>query len=108
MLTKEEAYVFAEHWLSAWNAHDLDRIMEHYEDQVELSSPVAIQLLNDPEGRVVGKANLRAYFQKGLTAFPQLHFNLIDVLWGRALCSIMKTNVGRIRPNTWSFPHRGR
>jgi hypothetical protein len=82
MLTKEEAYDFAEHWLSAWNAHDLDQIMEHYDDQVELSSPVAVQILNDLEGRVVGKADLRAYFQKGLTAYPQLHFKLKDVLWG--------------------------
>ena len=80
MLTKEEAYDFAEHWLSAWNAHDLDQIMEHYDDQVELSSPVAVQLLDDPEGRVVGKAGLKAYFQKGLTAYSQLSFNLIDVL----------------------------
>ena len=82
MLTKEQAHDFAEHWLKAWNAHDLDQIMEHYEDQVELSSPVAAQLLNNPEGRVLGKADLGAYFQKGLTAFPQLHFNLIEVLWG--------------------------
>jgi hypothetical protein len=32
MLTKEEAYHFAEHWLIAWNGHDLDQIMAHYED----------------------------------------------------------------------------
>jgi predicted ester cyclase len=82
MLTKEEAYDFAEHWLSAWNTQDLDQIMEHYDNQVELSSPVVAQLLDDPEGRVVGKADLRAYFQKGLTAYPQLHFELIEVLWG--------------------------
>ena len=31
MLTKDEAYQFAEHWVAAWNAHDLDRIMSHYE-----------------------------------------------------------------------------
>jgi hypothetical protein len=79
---KEEAYDFAEHWLTAWNTHNLDLIMEHYEDQVELISPVAVQLLNDPDGRVVGKANLGAYFQKGLAAYPQLHFKLKDVLWG--------------------------
>jgi hypothetical protein len=30
MLTKEEAHHFAEHWLTAWNAHDLDQIMAHY------------------------------------------------------------------------------
>jgi hypothetical protein len=82
MLTKEDAHRFAEHWLTAWNAHNLDQIMEHYDDRVELSSPAAIQLLKDPEGRVVGKANLRAYFQKGLAAYPQLHFHLKEVMWG--------------------------
>ena len=25
---------------------------------------------------------MRAYFQKGLTAFPDLHFELRDVMWG--------------------------
>src|SRR5215211_8860494 len=82
MLTKEDDHQFAEHWLTAWNGHDLDQIMDHYDDQVELSSPVAVQLLNDPEGRVIGKANLRAYFEKGLAAYPQLHFKLKDMLWG--------------------------
>ena len=42
---------------------------------------MAAQLLNDPQGRVVGKANLRAYFQKGLAAYPELHFELLDVMW---------------------------
>jgi len=82
MLTREVAHRFAEHWITAWNAHDLDRIMAHYETEVELSSPVAAQILNDPQGRVVGKANLRAYFQKGLAAYPELHFELLDVMWG--------------------------
>ena len=82
MLTKEDADDFAAHWLAAWNAHDLDQIMAHYADEVTLSSPVAAQLLNDPAALVTGKANLRAYFQKGLAAFPELRFALIEVLWG--------------------------
>jgi hypothetical protein len=82
MLTKDAAYEFAEHWLAAWNAHDLDQIMAHYADQVTLTSPVAAQLLNTAEGQVVGKAALRAYFEKGLVAFPELCFTLIEALWG--------------------------
>jgi hypothetical protein len=31
---------------------------------------------------VRGKAALREYFLRGIQAFPDLHFNLIDVLWG--------------------------
>ena len=56
MLTKDEAHRFAEHRVAAWNAHDLDRILSHYEADAELISPVAAHLLNDPQGRVVGRA----------------------------------------------------
>ena len=81
-MTKEEAWKLANEWVAAWNAHDLDLIMAHYEDEVELTSPVAARLLGKPDGKVVGKANLRAYFQRGLEAFPELQFRLEDVLWG--------------------------
>jgi hypothetical protein len=81
-VTKEDAWKLAEHWVAAWNAHDLESIMAHYEDGVELTSPVAAQLLGTADGKVVGKANLRAYFQKGLAAYPELQFRLEDVFLG--------------------------
>ena len=81
-VTKDEAWKLAEDWVAAWNAHDLDAIIAHYEDAVELTSPVAARLLGVADGRVVGKANLRAYFQRGLEAYPELQFHLVDVLWG--------------------------
>ena len=81
-MTRDAAWSLANHWVAAWNAHDLDLIMTHYEDAIELTSPVAAQLLGASSGKVVGKANLRAYFQRGLEAYPELHFHLEDVLWG--------------------------
>lgn len=81
-MTAEHAWDFANHWISAWNAHDLEAILAHYDDAVELTSPVAARLLALPDGKVSGKANLRAYFRRGLEAFPQLHFQLHDVLAG--------------------------
>jgi predicted ester cyclase len=81
-LTRDEAWHLASAWVAAWNAHDLDQIMTHYNDAVELSSPIAAQLLGTADGKVVGKAGLRAYFQRGLAAYPKLHFRLADVLWG--------------------------
>jgi len=80
MVTKDEALNLASLWVAAWNARDLDLIMEHYEDAVELTSPVAAQLLGSTDGKVVGRQNLRAYFQRGLDAYPELHFHLEDVL----------------------------
>lgn len=81
-MTRDEAWNLANHWIAAWNDHDLDAIMAHYEDAVELTSPVAAQLLGAPDGTIVGKSNLRAYFQRGLEAYPELRFHLEDVLWG--------------------------
>lgn len=81
-MTKDKAWKLAKEWIAAWNAHDLEMIVTHYEEAVELTSPVAAQLLGVADGRVVGKANLRAYFQRGLEAYPELRFELEDVLWG--------------------------
>ena len=81
-MTRDEAWNLANHWVEAWNAHDLDSIMTHYDDAIELTSPAAVQLLKTSDGKVVGKGNLRAYFQRGLQAYPELQFRLEDVLWG--------------------------
>ncbi len=75
-LTRDEAWQLANDWVAAWNAHDLDRIMGHYDEAVELTSPVAARLLGTPDGKVIGKANLRAYFARGLEAYPDLRFGL--------------------------------
>jgi predicted ester cyclase len=66
--------------------------MTHYEDAIELTSPVAAQLLGIADGKVVGKANLRAYFQRGLEAYPELRFRLEDVLWGMNSVVLLYTN----------------
>jgi hypothetical protein len=80
-LTKDEAWAIAEEWVAAWNAHDLDRIVGHYDDGIELLSPVAARL-GIKGGKVKGKKELRAYFQRGLESFPTLFFHLKDVLYG--------------------------
>jgi predicted ester cyclase len=91
-MTKDEAKKFAEEWIAAWNAHDLERILGHYEEAVELTSPVAAQLLGKADGKVMGKANLRAYFQRGLEAFPELRFRLEEVLVGLNSVVLYYTN----------------
>lgn len=105
-MTVAEAWNFAEHWLSAWNAHDLTAILSHYNDNVELTSPVAARLLGTPHGKVVGKEDLRAYFQRGLDAFPQLHFQLQDVLCGiNRLCCTTPIRQAPTPLSSWNFPN---
>jgi ketosteroid isomerase-like protein len=91
-MTRDEAWNLATHWIAAWNAHDLDLIMTHYDDAIELTSPAAAQLLKTPDGKVTGKANVREYFRRGLEAYPALHFHLEDVLSGVSSVLLYYTN----------------
>lgn len=82
MLDIEIARSHAESWIDAWNRHDLDAIMDHYADDIELRSPYIARLLNQPDGIIRGKEAVRAYFVRGLQANPFLHFELLHVLYG--------------------------
>jgi hypothetical protein len=101
MLTGEWAREFAKDWVGSWNAHDLEAILAHYADGVVLTSPVAARLLGDPSGNVRGKEGLRAYFSKGLEAFPNLTFELVDVMWG--LSSVVLYYVNQRGTKTGEF-----
>ena len=82
LLHAGHANQFAGEWIAAWNSHDLNAIMSHYEENVVLTSPVAAKLLSDPSGTVRGKAALREYFRRGLETYPDLRFELLDVMFG--------------------------
>ena len=92
MLAANDARDLAAHWIRAWNAHDLDEIMAHYAKDVVLISPAAAGILQDPSGAVKGKEALRAYFKRGLEVYPNLKFELLDVLWGVSSVVLYYTN----------------
>ena len=73
---------FAKDWINAWNGHQIDAIISHYAEDVEFTSPFIVRLLNNPSGTIYGLTNLKAYFLKGLEAYPDLRFELIEVLGG--------------------------
>jgi len=82
MIAESDAKAFAQDWISVWNSHDLDTILSHYDSNVILTSPVAAKILAEPSGTVKGIAALRDYFKRGLELYPNLHFELLDLLWG--------------------------
>jgi hypothetical protein len=65
---------FAAEWIAAWNAHDLERILEHYAPDIEFTSPLVSRLLNRNENTLRGVAALRVYFRQALNAYPNLRF----------------------------------
>ena len=73
---------FAEEWVDAFNARDLDRILSHYTDDVRLYSPRVKMVTGDPSGCVRGKAALREYFAAGLAGSPGRRFVLDRIFPG--------------------------
>ena len=69
----------AESWIAAWNAHDLELILSHYADDVELQANTVARRWGREDGRLRGKEELRQHFRKGLELAPNLHFDLEDV-----------------------------
>ena len=82
VIDREEARRIAVEWIAAWNAHDLERILAHYTDDFEMSSPVIVDLMGEPSGTLSGKPVVRDYWSKALARFPGLHFDLLDVYGG--------------------------
>ena len=73
---------FAKEWIAAWNSHDLERILAHYEDDFEMSSPIITTLIGECSGKLRGKVAVGAYWAKALRSIPNLRFELLAVLAG--------------------------
>jgi hypothetical protein len=78
----DDAQAFADGWVDAWNAHDLELILSHFSDDVTFSSPVATMLVPESGGVIHGKADLRDYWREGLRRIPDLHFQIEGVYVG--------------------------
>jgi SnoaL-like domain len=97
LIEQSWANEFAKEWIAAWNSHDLDRILSHYVDDFEMSSPLIIERKMDPGGVLRGKAAIRGYWALGLAAVPPLRFELIDVHVGISTIGILYRSIGRRR-----------
>jgi hypothetical protein len=81
-MTVPEPEEFTRRWLAAWNAHDVEAVLQHFTDDVVFSSPVAARVVTGSNGVIVGKDALRAYWTLALTKIPDLRFDLIGVYTG--------------------------
>jgi ketosteroid isomerase-like protein len=80
--TNINAKEFAKDWIKSWNSHDLEDILRHYSDDLEISSPM-IKLAGDiNSGSLKGKPLVADYWRNALQKIPDLHFELIEVTEG--------------------------
>ncbi|MBI3596859.1 MAG: nuclear transport factor 2 family protein [Nitrospirae bacterium] len=82
MIDKQFAEHFASDWIDSWNSHDLSRILSHYADDFEMSSPYIVAIAGDPSGTLKGKEKIGTYWAKALQRIPDLRFELISTLVG--------------------------
>lgn len=101
MLTKATAYQFAHEWIEAWNSHDLNGVLEHYTDDFEMSTPFIAKFMNELSGTLYGKEAVKAYWQQALQKIPDLHFELIEVLYSVDSLCIYYNSVLGLRAVEW-------
>ena len=73
---------FTSEWISSWNSHDLDTILKHYSDDVEITSPMIQLAAGIKAESLKGKASVAEYWRIALKKIPDLRFELIDVAEG--------------------------
>jgi ketosteroid isomerase-like protein len=96
-MTHAEALAFAGVWVAAWNAHDLVRILAHYADDSEITSPYIVTLAEEPGGTLKGKAAIGAYWREALRRFPDLRFQLRGAVAGVGSVAIGYVGVRGVR-----------
>ena len=81
-MTTPEPGEFAERWIAAWNARDIEAVLTDYSDDVVFTSPTAARFIPESGGTIHGKDALRDYWQVALHANPDLQFELVAVYVG--------------------------
>ncbi len=81
-MDQQAARAFADRWITLWNTGDLERLLEHFADDVVFTSPTAARLIDGCDGVVRGKSALRAYWALGLDRTPQLRFEMVGLYVG--------------------------
>ena len=98
----------AQAWCAAWNRRDLEAVLAHYAEDVELRSPFVVQRLGHADGWLRGKAALRDYFALGM-AKPTLHFAFVDVLLGVGAVTVLyRRETGALAADTMTLGADGR
>jgi len=104
MLTSDEARAFAECWISSWNHRDIERVLEYFDDDVEVISPWMVMVLEEPSGILRGKELARKYWTNALDRIPDLNFKMLDLLVGvNSLVIYYKGVLGKVGAGVFFF-----
>ena len=108
MIEKTFADHFAADWIDSWNKHYLVRILSHYADDFEMSSPVIVKIVGEPSGTLKGKEAVGAYWAKALQLIPELHFELVTTLIGVNSITLYYNGARGPSVEVFHFNHEGK
>ena len=107
-MTREFADAFAAEWIEAWNAHDLERILSHYEDDFEMSSPMIKVFTHSEIGTLRGKPAVGEYWEAALARAPELRFELEQILIGADSLTLIYQGVRGLSAEVFHFSKQGK
>lgn len=70
---------FAKKWIESWNSHDVESILQHYSEDVEVTSPMIKVVFETGAGTLRGIEKVKDYWIAALKKAPDLKFELLDV-----------------------------
>ncbi len=107
-MNKEHVEKFAQEWITAWNSRNIDRILEHYDDDFEMSSPAITTLTGEESGVLKGKAAVGEYWAGALEKFPDLKFTLLHALCGANSAALIYDGVLGLSNEIFHFGANGK
>ena len=96
-------------WVESWNSHHLERILSHYAEDVEVTSPMIKVATGIDTGTLQGKASVREYWRAALEKVPDLHFKVVACTRGvDSLAIFYKSVMGKRAIEVMFFDPDGR
>lgn len=103
------AKAFATAWVAAWNSHDIEEILDHYADDFEMTSPFILEKTEGKTSTLYGKKAVSEYWISALRRFPELRFELLDVLASRnSLVIYYKSVMDKMAAELFVFDESGK
>ena len=100
---------FAKEWIESWNSHNLDRILSHYSDNFEITTPMIKVALDIEIGTLKGKEKIRNYWEAALKKVPDLHFELKEATQGvESVAIYYKSVLGKMAIEVMFFNEEGK
>ena len=99
---------FSIDWIEAWNEHSIEKIMSHYDSDVEVRSPFLAIAVPGSEGLVSGKEKIQEIYSKSFIKYPELKFEIIHTFYStESVVIYYRTVENMLAAETFWFNEKG-